>query len=181
MLRLKMRTKVLGDPLIWWERRRKPYGVEGVEVEEENEGDDAKVEEENEGAGGPIDMDSGDLSQPDPLAGLGDTKSTRAATGRIQGTVVSLIRNPGRPWRHQVKPSCNPGRLWRHQVKPSCNPGRPRRRQVKLSCNPGTHGPGVPKLVRQMSSALTKMIVNWMSVDIGITEGNNRSWLLTVV
>ncbi|KAI5337867.1 hypothetical protein L3X38_017138 [Prunus dulcis] len=41
-------------------------------------------------------QDSGDRSQPDPLAGLGDTKSTRAATGRIQGTVVSLIRNPGR-------------------------------------------------------------------------------------
>ncbi|BBH09564.1 hypothetical protein Prudu_022096, partial [Prunus dulcis] len=62
-------------------------------------------------------QDSGDHSQPDPLAGLGlgDTKSIRAA-------------------------------------------------------NPGTHGPGVPKLVRQMSSALTKLRVNWMSVDIGITE-----------
>ncbi|KAI5350268.1 hypothetical protein L3X38_003159 [Prunus dulcis] len=40
--------------------------------------------------------DSGDHSQPDPLAGLGDTQSTQAATGRIQGTVVNLIRNPGR-------------------------------------------------------------------------------------
>ena len=44
-LRLKKRTKVLGDPLIWWERRRKPSGVEDVEVEDENEG-----------AGGPLDM-----------------------------------------------------------------------------------------------------------------------------
>ncbi|KAI5324465.1 hypothetical protein L3X38_033538 [Prunus dulcis] len=41
-------------------------------------------------------QDTGDYSQPDPLASLGDTKLTRAATGRIQGTVVSLIRNPGR-------------------------------------------------------------------------------------
>ncbi|KAI5317073.1 hypothetical protein L3X38_036780 [Prunus dulcis] len=67
------------------------------------------------------------------------TQSTRAATGRIQGTVVSLIRNPGRPRRHQVKLSC---KSWQTSVTPSQTelqiladlPGRPRRHQVKLSC-----------------------------------------------
>ncbi|BBN68008.1 hypothetical protein Prudu_253S000400, partial [Prunus dulcis] len=56
-----------------------------------------------------------DHSQPDPLAGLGDTQSTQAATGRIQGTVVSLIRNPGRS----------------------------RDTKSIRAANPGTHGPGV--------------------------------------
>ncbi|BBG93076.1 hypothetical protein Prudu_000980 [Prunus dulcis] len=64
------------------------------------------------------------------MAGLSDTKSTRATNWQDSGTVVSLIRNPG------------------------------------------SQGPGVPKLVRQMSSALTKLKVNWMSVDIVISEGN---------
>ncbi|BBH07172.1 hypothetical protein Prudu_019037, partial [Prunus dulcis] len=64
-------------------------------------------------------QDSGDYSQPDSLASLGDTKSTRAATGRIQGIVVSLI----------------------------CNPGRSRSRDTKSirAANPGTHGPSVPE------------------------------------
>ena len=62
-------------------------------------------------------QDSGDYSQPDPLAGLGDTKSTRAS-------ILALT--------------------------------------VRAS----------PKLVRQMSSALTKLKANWMSVDIVISEGN---------
>ncbi|KAI5334304.1 hypothetical protein L3X38_024437 [Prunus dulcis] len=50
-------------------------------------------------------QDTGDYSQPDPLAGLSDTKSSRAATGKIQGTVVSLIRKSWQVSRHQVNPS----------------------------------------------------------------------------
>ncbi|BBH09411.1 hypothetical protein Prudu_021898, partial [Prunus dulcis] len=72
-----------------------------------------------------------------------DTKSIREQTGRIQGTVVSLIRNPGR--------SRTPS-----QFEPQILA-----LMVRVS----------PKLVRQMSSALTKLRVNLMSVDIGITEG----------
>ncbi|KAI5335192.1 hypothetical protein L3X38_025325 [Prunus dulcis] len=41
-------------------------------------------------------QDTGDYSQPDPLAGLGDTKSTRAANpGRSRDTKSSRAANPG--------------------------------------------------------------------------------------
>ncbi|BBG94086.1 hypothetical protein Prudu_002288, partial [Prunus dulcis] len=65
-------------------------------------------------------QDTGDYSQLDLLTGLGDTKSTQAATGRIQGTVVSLIRNPGR--------------------------SRSRDTKSIRAANPGTHGPSVSEI-----------------------------------
>ncbi|KAI5350269.1 hypothetical protein L3X38_003160 [Prunus dulcis] len=75
--------------------------------------------------------DSGDHSQPDPLAGLGDTQSTQASTGRIQGTVVNLIRNPGRS--RDTK-----------SIR-AANPGRSRDTKSIRAANPSTHGPSVPE------------------------------------
>ncbi|KAI5320949.1 hypothetical protein L3X38_040657 [Prunus dulcis] len=96
-------------------------------------------------------QDSGDRSQLDPqiLADLGDTKSDRAA-------------NPGRLWRHQVQPSC---KSWQTSATPSPTELQILALTVRAS----------PKLVRQMSSALTELNINWTSVDIGITEGNNHN------
>ncbi|KAI5354991.1 hypothetical protein L3X38_007886 [Prunus dulcis] len=79
--------------------------------------------------------DSRDYSQLDPLAGLGDTKSTRAITGRIQGTVVSLIRNPSRS----------------------------RDTKSIRAANPGTHGPGVPE-TREANVKCTDKIENKLDV-----------------
>ncbi|KAI5335239.1 hypothetical protein L3X38_025372 [Prunus dulcis] len=98
-------------------------------------------------------QDSGDRSQPDPqiLADLGDTKSNRAV-------------NPGRPRRHQVQPSC---KSWQTSATPSPTELQILALTVRAS----------PKLVRQMSSALTELRINWMSVDIGIAEGNKHNWV----
>ncbi|BBH00013.1 hypothetical protein Prudu_009902, partial [Prunus dulcis] len=62
---------------------------------------------------------------------IGDTQSTRAATSRIQGTIVSLIRNPGRS--RDTKSSR------------AANPSRSRHTKSSRAANPGTHGPRVPE------------------------------------
>ena len=46
--------------------------------------------------------------------------------------------------------------------------------QVCLAANPGTHGPSVPETREAMSSALTELQTDWMSVDIGPSEGNHQ-------
>ena len=45
---------------------------------------------------------SGDYDQPDPPAGPRWHQVSSSRSGRIQGTVVSLIRNPGRSRGHRV-------------------------------------------------------------------------------
>ncbi|BBN69519.1 hypothetical protein Prudu_987S000100, partial [Prunus dulcis] len=72
--------------------------------------------------------DSGDRSQPDLLAGLGDTQSTIAA---LQDSVDCSQPDP---------------QSW--QVSGH---------QVSRAANPGTHGPSVPETREAMSSALTKL------------------------
>ncbi|KAI5325563.1 hypothetical protein L3X38_034637 [Prunus dulcis] len=88
------------------------------------------------------------------LFGLGDTKSIRAANWQDSG---DRSQPDPKSWQVSVTPS---------QSEPQI---------LALTV------PASPKLVRQMSSALKKLRVNWMSVDICITEGNNRSSVLTVV
>ncbi|BBG93718.1 hypothetical protein Prudu_001817 [Prunus dulcis] len=46
------------------------------------------------------------------------------------------------------------------QSQPEPQTGRIQGTVVSLICIPGSHGPDVPKLVRQMSSALTKLKAN---------------------
>ncbi|BBH02343.1 hypothetical protein Prudu_012881, partial [Prunus dulcis] len=77
-------------------------------------------------------------------------------TGRIQGTIVSLIR-----WQVSVSvtPSQSEPQILAGLGTPSQSESQILAPTVRAS----------PKLVRQMSSALIKLRVNWMSVDIGIT------------
>ncbi|KAI5350488.1 hypothetical protein L3X38_003379 [Prunus dulcis] len=96
-------------------------------------------------------QDSGDYSQPDPLAGLDDTKSTRAE---------------------------NPGRSRDTKSIRAKNPSRSRDTKSLRAANPGTHGPSIPKTREANVKCTDKLRVNWMSVDIDITEGNNHNWNL---
>ena len=73
---------------------------------------------------------SGDYDQPDPPAGPRGHEVSSSRSGRIQGTVVSLIRYPGRSRGHK---SAEP-QSW--QVSGH---------QVCRAANPGTHGPSVPE------------------------------------
>ncbi|KAI5332918.1 hypothetical protein L3X38_023047 [Prunus dulcis] len=61
--------------------------------------------------------------------------------------------------------AANPGRSWDTKSIRASNPGSLSEPQILALTVRAS-----PKLVRQMSSALTKLRVNWMSVDIGITE-----------
>ncbi|KAI5325945.1 hypothetical protein L3X38_035019 [Prunus dulcis] len=81
-------------------------------------------------------QDTGDYSQPNPLAGLGDTKSTRAA---------------------------NPGRSWDTKSIRAANPGRSRDTKSSRAANPGTHGPSVPE-TREANVKCTDRTVNKLDV-----------------
>ncbi|BBH07318.1 hypothetical protein Prudu_019217, partial [Prunus dulcis] len=80
-------------------------------------------------------------------------------TGRIQRTIVSLIR-----WQVLVTQS----QLELHWKDSGDRLGTPSQSEPQILALTVRAS---PKLVRQMSSALTKLRVNWMSVDIDITEG----------
>ncbi|KAI5316478.1 hypothetical protein L3X38_036185 [Prunus dulcis] len=102
-------------------------------------------------------QDSVDYSQPDPLAGLGDTKSTRAENWQDSGD-RSLL-DP-QSWQVSVTPSqsepqilvglgdtqyiraANPGMSRRHTVYPSRKscPGVPETREANVKCTDKTEG-----------------------------------------
>ncbi|BBH10020.1 F-box family protein with DUF295 [Prunus dulcis] len=116
-----------------------------------------------------------DYDQPDPPAGPRGHEVSSSRSGRIQGTVVSLIRYPGRSRGHK---SAEP-QSW--QVSGH---------QVCRAANPGTHGPSVPE-TREANVKCTDVTGNnldvrrhhhirrqhkpkatWMSVDIVLFDGN---------
>ncbi|KAI5336320.1 hypothetical protein L3X38_015587 [Prunus dulcis] len=121
-----------------------------------------------------------------PLAGLGATQSIRAANpSRIQGTIVSLIRWQVSVTQSQLEPlwqdsgdHSQPGpQSWqvsRTRSQPSRKSWQVSGHQVCRAANPGTHGPSVLETREAMSSALTKLKMDWMPVDIGPTKGNHR-------
>ncbi|BBH05412.1 hypothetical protein Prudu_016784, partial [Prunus dulcis] len=75
---------------------------------------------------------------------LGDTQFIRAVNpGRIQGTIVSLIR-----WQVSVSGT---------QSQPSRKSWQVSGHQVSQVANPGTHGPSIPETPEAMSSALTEL------------------------
>ncbi|KAI5349980.1 hypothetical protein L3X38_002871 [Prunus dulcis] len=117
---------------------------------------------------------------------LGHTQFIRAANpGRIQGTIVSLIRWQVSVTQSQLEPlwqdsgdsSQHDSQSWQvsgTQSQPSRKSWQVSGHQISRTANPGTHGPSVPETRESMSSALTKLKMDWMSVDIGPTEGNHR-------
>ncbi|BBG99524.1 hypothetical protein Prudu_009242, partial [Prunus dulcis] len=86
-------------------------------------------------------------------------------TGRIQGTIVSLIR-----WQVSVTQS-QLELLWQDSGDRLGTPSQTDPQILALTVRAS------PKLVRQKSSALTKLKIDWMSVDIGLTEGNHHNWV----
>ncbi|KAI5341001.1 hypothetical protein L3X38_020275 [Prunus dulcis] len=109
-----------------------------------------------------------------------DTKSIRAANhGRSRDTKSGL----GTP--SQSEPQILAGLGTPSQSEPQilAGLGTPSQSEPQILAGLGTPSQSepqilastvraFPKLVRQMSSALTKLRVNWMSVDISITEGH---------
>ncbi|BBN67709.1 hypothetical protein Prudu_161S000200, partial [Prunus dulcis] len=77
-------------------------------------------------------------------------------TGRIQGIIVSLIR-----W--QVSVSVTQSQLEPQILAGLGTPSQAEPQILALTVRAS------PKLVRQMSSALTKLRINRMFVDIGVT------------
>ncbi|KAI5342068.1 hypothetical protein L3X38_009943 [Prunus dulcis] len=96
-------------------------------------------------------QDSGDCSQPDP-------QSWQVSVTQSQ-LELQILAGLGIP--SQSEPQILAGLGTPSQSKPQI---------LALTVRAS------PKLVKQMSSALTQLRVNWMSVDIGITEGSNRIW-----
>ncbi|KAI5334688.1 hypothetical protein L3X38_024821 [Prunus dulcis] len=109
-------------------------------------------------------VDSGDYSQPDLLAGLDDTKSTRVANWQDSG---DNSQPDPQSWQISVTPS---------QPELQILVGLGDTKSIRAA-NPGTYGPGVPE-IREANVKCTDKTEGKLDV---CRHRHNCSWVLTVV